>query len=271
MNTRQNLFQRYISKIKQKKLPVADISHHRNHCVDEATDLEKWRADEINPHAHYIQTSPEKMFVDPFTEMSDNHASNLNTTDKLNIHSYITGGADFKDAKDPNHTSGSSNINKKLIESHNTGGSLNKNFDFNSHSEYGKKKVNIDQLDSAISKNKLEKHLVTYSGIGFNPRDIMDSRKKIHLPAYTSSSVNSRIAHMYARKTPNNEKHILRITHPVGSTGMFVGHNPALTPYSDNEHISPRKMTISVNPTPVVHIDDNTGCKLHIWHATRDE
>ena len=127
--------------------------------------------------------------------------------------------------------------------------------------------IDIDHLDSAIRANTHEKKFVTYSGIGFNPSDLMGDSDILHLPAYTSSSSVKGIAIPYAKADHNGEFHVLEIHHPAGSHGLYVGDNDP-SPWGHKEHIMPRGETLKISKKPNSHMDNN-GEILHVWKATR--
>lgn len=159
-----------------------------------------------------------------------------------------------------------------MIESHKSGNEPTKHFEFGKDRDTGEptKTLHLDHLDDAIKQNKLNKSLTTYSGISFDPRHIMDERHVLHLPAYTSSSTERRFANMYAFPINSKNKHILKITHPKGSTGLYIGDNEDLSPFYQREHLSPRNMKLSINPEPEIINPTKQGGKiLHIWHAKR--
>lgn len=244
-----------------KKLPVSDISHHKNKRVNE--DIVDW-VNKTQPEGYKLHSKNYRANAtyakDQHEDLAKKHASNLDGNHENAINAYISGGL-LDD-----HETGSRHVNHHLIAAHNNGAEPKKHFTFGGE-ENGEQELNIDHLDDAIKQNKLEKSLTTYSGISFHPHEIMDERHTLHLPAYTSSSTSRAVASLYA--TGHGKiKHIIKISHPKGSTGVYVGDNDDLSPFSQKEHISPRNMKIKVNPEPEIHHDEQ-GNQLHVWSAKR--
>jgi heat shock protein HspQ len=128
----------------------------------------------------------------------------------------------------------------------------------------------IPALDAAIHRNKTEHDLTTYSGISWHPHKKMDDSGNVFLPAYTSTSTSKSVAHGFSKnnKPHDTDVHILKIHHPVGSTGLYTHDDPTITQYvGENEFIMPRNSVIKVNPTPEVYEDDNHT--VHVWTAHR--
>lgn len=254
------------------KFPSADISHHKTkkhfvfeHVVDWANKTQD-PYDELpsfdmhnritNIGSHVYDTK------DPHDELSQEHAKHLENHHYYSVDAYITGGLE------EDHETGSSHVNEHLLKAHKAKRQPKKEFKFGEDEDY-QKVLNIDHLDEALSKNKLDKQLTTYSGLGFNPGKLVKEDGMLHLPAYTSSSTNRAVALLYAK--PNEEDgihHVLQIKHPKGSTGLYVGDNEDFSPFRHKEHIAPRGITLKVNPDPEVHMD-NMGNTVHVWHATR--
>lgn len=269
MNTK-NLFKEYKAKFKQKKLPVADISHHHHKKLNE--DVASWvnKTEPEENHVGKISVTNKRELgsklgqgEDPLKHLSDEHIGKLASEHHYAVDAYLTGGLAS------GHETGSKHVNNHLIEAHKNGVEPDKHFSFGESEDDNEKHLHIDHLDDAIKQNKLTKPLTTYSGIGFHPGHLMGDGNKIHLPAYTSSSTNRGVAVLYAKKT-GGVHHVLKITHPKGSTGLYVGDNEDLSPFAQKEHIAPRNMTLTVNKTPEVH-QDSYGNTLHIWSATRDK
>lgn len=132
----------------------------------------------------------------------------------------------------------------------------------------------IQGLDSAIHRNRLKHDLVTYSGIDWNPAEKIQGGL-LHLPAYTSTTLDKHIAYKFATghveksKTPTKDMHIIRMINPVGSTGFYTHNDPVITQFDEeHEYVIPRGITVKINPFPkIVSVGDK---KLHIWDAHRN-
>lgn len=133
---------------------------------------------------------------------------------------------------------------------------------------------NVPALDAAITRNKLKHELVSYSGVSWNPLNkITDfSNPKIHLPAYTSTTLDKKTALQFAKsnkKGNTQDIHILKIHHPEGSAGTYTHDDPSITHYElENEFITPRKTSLKIETTPHVFKDDD-GNNVHVWTAHR--
>jgi hypothetical protein len=254
-----------------RKLPYADISHHHHRKYLIEGNIADW-VNHKQPWEHQINnfnmgTSVHGLSThtyetpDSLEDLATEHINNLDGHHHQTVDAYITGGLE------DGHDTGSKFVNDHLIKSHKMKKTPNKEFSFGEDPDF-QKVLNIDHLDEALSKNKLDKQLTTYSGIGFHPKELMKDGNLVHLPAYTSSSTNRAVALMYSKKDKNNDYHVLQIKHPKGSTGLYLGDNEDLTPFRQKEHISPRNITLKVNPEPEIHTD-TLGNKVHIWKATR--
>ena len=254
-----------------RKIPAVDISHHhpRNHLFE--SRLIDW-INKGQPEEHefpsFTMDSSLSMIIgekaygtpDQFENLAMQHVGNLEEKHYTAVDAYIMGGLE------DGHETGSKFVNEHLIKRHAANKEPNKEFSFGD--DDFKKVLNIDHLDSALERNTLEKQLVTYSGLGFNPKDIMKDNGLLHLPAYTSSSTNRAVSLLYAKKDNNNIRHVMQIKHPKGSTGLYIGDNDDLSPFMQKEHIMPRNTTVKVSPEPEEHMD-NMGNKLYVWKATR--
>ena len=254
-----------------KPLPAVDISHHKDKKINE--DVVNW-ANKTQPAEHAyddIKIGSNGLIhrrlaktIDAHAKLAEEHINNLSGNHHAAVNAYVMGGLSSGDE------TGSRRVNNHLLRCHKEGTEPKKNFSFKDEDGEETHNLNIDHLDDALKQNKLKKSLTTYSGIGFNPSDVMDKRNKLHIPAYTSSSTNRSVALLYAgdSRDSNGVHHVLQVTHPKGSTGLYMGDNEDLSPFGQKEHISPRNMTLSVNPTPEIH-EDSIGRKVHIWSAKR--
>lgn len=239
-----------------KNAPIADISHHRT--IEDKKKLDESIRD-------WTEDSKAKMVSDSLEPLSHEHYANLKPHHITAIDAYITGGLEDEDE------TGSRSTNQHLIEAHKYNEEPSKHFKFGSDSDGNPtKELHLDHLDDAIKQNKLSKSITTYSGISFDPRHLMDATHILHMPAYTSSSSDRSIANIYARPIDGQNKHIIKITHPKGSTGVYIGNNDKLSVFYQSEHLSPRNMKISINPEPeIIGPKFPNGKTLHIWHAKR--
>jgi hypothetical protein len=254
------------SKIDIRKLPVADISHHRSKkyisesvydWVNKGSEIDPVNINNVSDKKYPSIDNP-----DIYSNLSKEHSKNISGRHANALRAYVTGGLDA------GHETGSGEVNKHLIDSHINKTPINQSFHFsNDDDPENGQTLNINDLDDALNQNKLHKNLVTYSGLGFNPSRIMQNNL-LHLPAYTSSSTSRHVALIYARPDENMDAHILEIHHPKGSNGMYLGDNEDYTPFYQKEHLMPRGVTIQINPIPEIH-EGKDGNKLHVWKAKR--
>lgn len=258
-----NQFQKFISVVKKKPLEkhVVDVSHHRvkksnvvdiSHHKKKKVHVKESEDHFSYDHEQYGDTGHEE-------HMEREHAKNLEGHHIDAVNGYVHGGLDH------GHETGSFEINRYLLRQHQRGASVPKDKTFTYKNEDGDEnyKVNLSHLDDAISKNRLKHGLTTYSGISFDPSKHINEHHELHMPAYTSSSTHRDVATGYT-KNINDERHILRIHHPAGSTGLYIGNNEDMSSFGQSEHLSPRGMKIRVMSHPQ---KDSHG--YTIWNAER--
>ena len=126
-------------------------------------------------------------------------------------------------------------------------------------------KERVEHLDK-VTRNPIGHDLHVYSGIGFDPREHVNSSGHLHLPSYTSTSHSKETAHWFAHSDVERDreekptKHILHIHLNPSDHAAHVSQHSG----SPNEHetILPRNTTLKVHPKPTV-LSDGT----HVWHA----
>ena len=187
----------------------------------------------------------------------------------------------FDDISNINYyTQGSGSIADSL---HNfTDGSISKD-------EIANTRDRINGIDNALKVAKpapFNYHV--YHGLHFNPQDLIDQQDEskrssmgkisarlkdsdddsavMHLPAYTSTSLNARIGRHFAVSDKNGIRHVLKFHIPMGSN--FGAHIDAHSNYGTSEISDPeyetllkRGTNIKMSKTPEVL--GNT----HIWHC----
>lgn len=266
-NNKENI----ISESKETRIPFADISHHHHRKHLNEGKIEDWvnhkqpydqQVNNFNFDTSIDSIRPKTYAAeDTHKDLADDHLSNLDGHHREAVESYIMGGLEDGDE------TGSFRVNDHLIKSHRAKKEPKKEFHFGSDEDF-QRYLNLDHLDEALEINKLDKPMTTYSGIGFNPKDIMKDGNMLHLPAYTSSSTNRGVAVLYAKPDKDRVYHVMQIHHPTGSSGLYIGDRDDFSPFMQKEHIMPRNTTLKINPKPEVHTD-NLGVQMHIWKATR--
>ena len=170
------------------------------------------------------------------------------------------------------YSSESTPLNKSLVYAAKEG--IDHPSKLNINSQYCRFTHDLDGLDAAINKHKLTHPLVTYTGVTRNPSHNIGADGLIHLPAYTSTSIDPKTAHHYAvesgraREKDLPDAHIIKIRHNPGDTGAFTDNNPELTPYIDeSEFTLPRGVVIRLSKSPKIYREG--GKNIHVWEAER--
>jgi len=165
------------------------------------------------------------------------------------------------------YTRRSSVLNKALIKAHKSGTS-------NIGERLNKQR---DGINRAITSIPAPKNYYTYTGLGVNPKNLMDERNVVHSPAFLSSSLSALTAYGFTQdldretgQTPTKagsetERHILRILVKKGQTnGAYVGDH-SVHP-DEQEYLHRSGLNLKINPNPKILIRWN-GQKTHIWDA----
>lgn len=154
-----------------------------------------------------------------------------------------------------NYNQSSKEINGALIHGSKSGHPLS-----DSH------KAHVTNLDKAIDHHALTHDLHVYSGVGFHPGEeaAKNPNNHIHLPAYTSSSIDKEKASFFARDN-KGDQHLLHIHLKPGQKGLYLGDKG-----KEREFLLPRNQTLKVHPKPErVGSSSNPylPSNLHVWHA----
>lgn len=152
--------------------------------------------------------------------------------------------------------------------------------------------LHIQAMDRALAKHKLKEKIVVYTGLIESPANAWkihgaDITKpiRLHLPAYTSTTTNLRIAVNHAddhdinsgrdlphvpadRHKPRNKDapkdefgtQILMLVLPAGSPAASIKNVSEWE--AENEILLPRGANIEIDPRPTV-----TRNRVYIWHA----
>lgn len=127
--------------------------------------------------------------------------------------------------------------------------------------------VEIAHLDKALARNKLKQPLHVYSGVRWHPGNVSSKHPEghIHLPAYTSTSLDKETAHMFAENShsPDGDRHVIHFHVPKGHTGKYVDHVSGNR--GENEFLLPRGTNWKIHPKADSYQHDDHV--LHVWHA----
>jgi len=147
-------------------------------------------------------------------------------------------------------------LNALLLGHHHVGVETNPQLSLNN----GRHNYNLNHLDRATNK-PIGKSVTVFSGLGFDPRKQVKN-KRIHFPAYTSSSIDKQAANSFAIRQDDNKKHMLRINLTPRDHGAYIG-----TP---SGYINERELLLPRNTTMRIHrsIPDENDPSLIIHHAS---
>lgn len=161
------------------------------------------------------------------------------------------------------YTEGSTKLNKALLDHYVSKSSVPERV--GAHS--------IEHLDGVVNHHKLSHDLHVYSGVGFHPGEkaSKDPESKIHLPAYTSTSVHKKTAVVFSSPLSHVDgvaNHVLHIHLKKGQKGLYVGDHSAVG--NEYEYLLPRHTTLKVHPKPTIlppgsHFSNKEP--VHVWHA----
>jgi hypothetical protein len=257
------------------KIPTAIIFHDGLSNLVENKELDEW----VHVSDHGYPVSSQSIFnpgIDFFENqekhidwmrkqhnatLQENHKKLLSVSDEDHLKKLISGGMDF------GHDSGSSDITKFLLDSHRN---LPYPTSFTRVPRPGATKrfpetVDLSAIDSVLKKTSFDGEFHSFHGIGFDPKQLMGSHDILHLPAYTSGSVNRNIALKYSNFSPvSGTHHVIHMIHPHGSTGTYIGN----THFMDNEVLLPRNITLKLFPDHPreYHVGNKT---VKVWAANR--
>lgn len=142
---------------------------------------------------------------------------------------------------------------------------------------------NLHALDKAVEHHTLGHDLHVYSGTHFNPGDVAKQHEEnhIHLPAFTSTSIdkttaehfaysatyaNSRLNRLSEHSDEKVHGHILHIHLKAGDKGAYIGTH-SIYGSSEKEFTLPRNTRIKVHRTPTIHHNNFNGHTYAVWHA----
>lgn len=270
-------------KARRYKGTPAVVDTHGSHAQDKARRY-KGTPVVVNTHGSHAQgESPEKKRVDEkvadlaqvqdetLWEWEHNHENTHLSKFQGNSLDLTLANQYPHDHHSPEHkkaikkyTENSLRLNRHLLDQYKAGTEPGDTFE--NH--------NIGHLDDVVHERALRHDLHVYSGVGFHPGEeaAKDPEGKLHLPAYTSTSVNKTTALNFAtdRFDSKGERHnhILHIHLKPGQKGHYIGERG----YHGNEYefLLPRNTTLKVNPKPQSFPAGShrlNDYPVHVWHA----
>jgi hypothetical protein len=131
-------------------------------------------------------------------------------------------------------------------------------------------------LDKIMKKPKIKTphDMHVYTGVSFNPEHLKDNSGLLHLPAFTSTSIDPMVAKnfaMYHSKAKDDHMHLLKIHVPKGSAGLYV-HSDTTNrihhiSFAEKELLLNRNTKMQVHHEPDLDTYGNLDKKIKIWHA----
>ena len=126
--------------------------------------------------------------------------------------------------------------------------------------------IHIPTLDSVVN-NPIGRELTVHSGLGFDPRNQMDSQGRLHFPAYTSTSLSKHVANDFASGDADSpraseQSHTLKLSLKPNNRGAYIGDHGNK---EEREFLLPRNTTVKIHKS-----EQNTdGSWTH--HATVED
>jgi hypothetical protein len=157
------------------------------------------------------------------------------------------------------YTSGSRMLNKALWAANKAGTKAPTHVNGMTHTH------DVKELDKAVNRNKLNDDLHVYSGVGFDPAELASKHPEghVHLPAYTSTTIDKSIARNFGAnqtldkphlQTATTKGHIMHIALKAGQKGAYISDSG--TEYKkEHEFLLPRDTILKHNGT-TTHQDE---------------
>jgi hypothetical protein len=136
----------------------------------------------------------------------------------------------------------------------------------------------IKDLDSAVTRYKLHTPLTVFSGVKFHPEKEASKTpsRQVHLPAYTSTSLDLPVARQFAsahapnpddHESDRTEHHVLAIHLPKDHHGLYIGKMSKHR--GEKEFLLPRHTRLRISSKPPIIATHPTlkGHTVHVWDA----
>lgn len=173
------------------------------------------------------------------------------------IHQELSDSSDFNDKEKEeikNYGRSSFGLNATLIGRHH----FNEPVTEKIHDHH------IPTLDK-ITNKPIGRKLTVFSGLGFDPTKRMDSKGRVFLPSYTSSSLTKETADYFAgmqKKAGERFKHVLKLHLNPENRGAYTAPHTGTS--FEREMLLPRNSTIHITHSE----QDPNDPKQMIHHAT---
>lgn len=264
---------------------MLSFTHHRHGLTEDAAEecehacfgkdgvpvavVLKHRSEKLQEFFGLLKKKPPSEF---FSKNANNHIGE--TVDdvhaKLQKHVGDRGGDHMKAIK--KYTKDSHLLNTTLYQSHNLGAKVPSTVKVkdNASDKAVDNVHDVSKLDDAIKAHPVPAKLHVYTGVGFHPGSIaaQHPERHIHLPAYTSSSIDPQIASQFAIHSQHHvgskHAHMLHIELQKGHNATFVGEHSTHT--AEKEVLLGRHTRVQIHPEPEIH-KNAQGNKVHVWKA----
>lgn len=125
----------------------------------------------------------------------------------------------------------------------------------------------VDHVDAAVNRNTLSHDLHVYHGAHFDASKEAAKHPEghVHLPAYTSTTTDKKVARGFSNANGSYEHHILHLHLKAGQKGAYVGKEKDNYNSDQREFVLPRNSTIKVHGSEQV---SHQGRTYTIHHAT---
>lgn len=216
----------------------------------------------------------------PFSGKDDpNHFTLVHN--ELSKHYTLPSGSSESKALISAYTASSDHINNHLYNTHVGNGKLTAMSPENAQSF-------SDQFQSVVSSHRAPRDFHVYSGSRISPAEHNDPTKshiKVHLPAFTSTSLNPKVAGKFARLSNHDSDawtnaykanepishiraNLFKIHVPAGSRGMYVAKYSGIA--AEKEFIIPHGAKLHIHPEPEpreIEISPGNERSVNVWHA----
>lgn len=125
-------------------------------------------------------------------------------------------------------------------------------------------------LPGLLKKHTTPHELIVHTGLKVSPHKYFDEGAKhthVHIPAYTSTSMEHEIAKDFSKVTmtqTQRESHALKLHIPKDAHGAYIGHHSNHP--EEHEFLIHHGAVIKIHHKPEI-TSDKYGVKHHTWHA----
>lgn len=163
------------------------------------------------------------------------------------------------------HTAWSRNTNEYLLSKHRADGDHEIDYNAKTSAQHEEQSAHISSYIKELGERQpLEHETHVYSGIrNFVPEGVF------HMPAFTSTSIDPKVANKFGNHTFGKEKHIIHFTLPKGYTkGAYLGQ--AVSEHEDeHEYLLDKDQKFKLTHKTEHEVTFmHKPIKIHCWHVT---